>query len=179
MTLLITYASPHGSTAEMARTLAIQVRASGHEVDLIPVENITTLEGYKAVIMGAPIHCGVWVRPMYQFLYRFRVLLRPIPVYAWITCMRVLEEGGEKHARQYYIADEFHTFPHLRSVEIFAGKIIPTELVWQERFSLEQHYDGLQDVSYSQGDHRDWDRFKAWGQFIIDDLDGLKVWPFS
>jgi menaquinone-dependent protoporphyrinogen oxidase len=70
MTLLVTYASSYGSTQEMALTLADDLQAAGHKVDVRPVEEVTILDSYAAVIMGTPIHCGLLSRPMHQFLYK-------------------------------------------------------------------------------------------------------------
>jgi menaquinone-dependent protoporphyrinogen IX oxidase len=142
MTLLVAYASAYGSTHEMARRLTADLQHAGHMVDLRPVEEIQTLAPYQAVVIGTPIHCGLWARPMHQFLYRLRHELPSQPLYVWITCMRILEPAGYEHAQKYYVTPELRAMPSVRSIEVFAGRVVPTELSWQEYYDLYHRYDG-------------------------------------
>lgn len=177
MALLVAYASPNGSTAEMAEVLVRQLRGEGYTVDLAPVETLYSISSYKALILGAPIQCGTWLRSIYQFRYRARIPEMTLPIYSWMTCMRVLEEGGYEHARERYTLPQLRHYPALRSIEIFAGKIIPERLTWQELALFRENYDGLEDITYVQGDHREWERFAEWGRFILKDLKELNILP--
>lgn len=170
MTLLIAYASVHGSTEDMAVYLATVLNRAGLKTESKPIAEIQSLDGYEAVILGSPVHAGMWVPAMQRFLHQFYKPLSARSVYAWLTCMRVLEEGGYDHARKYYIASELETMPHVRSIEIFPGRIIPADLTWQEHSTLNNRYDGAYNVTYVHGDYRDWVRFQEWGQFIARDV---------
>jgi menaquinone-dependent protoporphyrinogen oxidase len=173
MTLLVTYASAHGSTQEMAQHLAAQLQLSGFAIDLKPVDEVKTLENYTAVILGSPIHCGLWMPNMHMWVSHQRSSLAQIPVYAWITCVRVLEPDGYAHVRTHYIPADFRALPTLRSMEIFPGRIIPPQLTWQEKNDLYVRYDGHFNITYAQGDYRDWPRFEEWEQWIAADLHTL------
>jgi menaquinone-dependent protoporphyrinogen oxidase len=179
MTLLITYASSYGSTYEMARRLATQLQDEGHAIELCPVEDVHTLQAYEAVIVGSPIHCGLWARPMHQFLYRVRNELQTRPLYVWITCMRILEPEGYEHAQKYYVTPELRAVPSVRSIEVFAGRVVPSELSWQEYYDLYHRYDGEQTITYLKGDYREWARFREWGESIAVDLKSLSIMPAS
>ena len=54
--VLVAYASTHGSTREVAEVVAEVLREQGLGVDLQPVRNVRSLEGYLAVVLGAPIY---------------------------------------------------------------------------------------------------------------------------
>lgn len=174
MTLLIAYASSYGSTQEMAQQLASDLMQAGHAVDLRPIEEVTTLQPYEAVILGTPIHCGLWARPMQQFLHHMSAELPTRPLYVWITCMRVLEPDGYAHAQKYYVTPELRALPSVRSIEIFAGKVVPHELSWQECQKLNRRYDGEHGIKSLRGDYRNWDRFYTWTQSIAADLATLR-----
>jgi menaquinone-dependent protoporphyrinogen oxidase len=177
MTLLVSYSSLYGSTQEMAQTLATFLRDVGYETQLCPIEDVTSLTPYTAIILGSPIHCGLWARPMHQFLYQMRSELRDHPVYTWITCLRVLEEDGYVHAQKYYVTPEIRELPLIRSIEVFAGRIVPTQLAWSEYYDFQHRYDGSHEVIYKQGDYRDWARFCDWARFIVSDLQTLSINP--
>jgi len=175
MTLLVAYASLYGSTQEMAQTLTTFLRGAGHTVQLSPIDEFISPESYDAIILGSPIHCGLWARPMHQFLYQMRSRLQTQPLYAWITCMRVLEEGGYAHAQKYYVTPEIREIASLRSMEVFAGRIVPASLSWEDYSDLSRRYDGSHEILHHQGDYRDWTRFRAWSEFIVQDLKTLKI----
>jgi menaquinone-dependent protoporphyrinogen oxidase len=173
VTLLLIYATTHGSTREMAIYLMYHLQREGFAVDLKSADDVTTLEDYEAVIMGSPIHCGLWAASMHLCVSRLRPALLHIPVYAWITCMRVLEPDGYAHAYEHYIPADFRALSTLRSIEIFAGRITPPQLTWQEKIDLYHHYDGEFNITYAQGDYRDWSKFEDWGRWIVGDLRSL------
>jgi menaquinone-dependent protoporphyrinogen oxidase len=58
MTVLVTYASKHGSTKEIAERIAATLRRSGIETDLQPVEAVRDVEPYAAVVLGSAIYYG-------------------------------------------------------------------------------------------------------------------------
>ncbi|MCU0514865.1 MAG: flavodoxin domain-containing protein, partial [Anaerolineae bacterium] len=64
MHILLAHASVHGSTAEMADFMAGVLREHGYETTTTHVEALTTWDNYGAILPGAPVHGGVWVRPM-------------------------------------------------------------------------------------------------------------------
>ena len=52
MRILVTVASKHGSTREIAETIAQELQESGLMVDLRKVGEVTLVAGYDAVILG-------------------------------------------------------------------------------------------------------------------------------
>ena len=91
--------------------------------------------------------------------------------------MRVLEPAGYEHAHKYYVTPELRSLPNVRRIEIFAGKVVPTELSWQEASALHKRYDGEQSITYLKGDYREWTRFRDWAQSIAVDLETLSIVP--
>src|SRR5512141_581461 len=79
--ILVTYASTHGSTQEVAEVVAETLRQGGQTVNLQPVRKVRTLEGYTAVVLGAPIYMFHWHTDVLHFLSQHRkVLTGAVPV---------------------------------------------------------------------------------------------------
>src|SRR5512145_1699808 len=101
--VLIAYATVHGSTAEVAQFIGQVLAEYRFDVTVTPVENILSVAEYDAVILGSPIHTGMWLMPMTRFLNRFESELGRKPFYFFMTCIRVLEPDGYQHAREHYV----------------------------------------------------------------------------
>lgn len=56
MTILIVYASKHGSTQEIAERIAEKLRQLGKKAKSRSVETIENLESYEALVVGSAIY---------------------------------------------------------------------------------------------------------------------------
>jgi menaquinone-dependent protoporphyrinogen oxidase len=56
--ILVAYASRKGSTAGIAQAVGKELVSAGHTVDVAEMKTVTTVEGYNAVIIGAPLYMG-------------------------------------------------------------------------------------------------------------------------
>lgn len=82
--ILVAYATRYGSTQEVAEAVAATLREHGLEVDLQPMRKVRTLEGYRAVVLGAPIYIGSLHKDAQRLLSQHREALsrRPVAVFA-------------------------------------------------------------------------------------------------
>jgi menaquinone-dependent protoporphyrinogen oxidase len=76
--ILVTYATMAGSTAEVAQAIAEAMEPQGAAVDVRPLADVTSLEGYAGVVVAAPMIMG-WHRAALGFLRRHRRALARIP----------------------------------------------------------------------------------------------------
>ena len=67
-TVLVAYASKHGSTAEIAAAVAEALRAGGLRADCVEAADVATLEPYDAVILGSAVYMKRWRREARRFL---------------------------------------------------------------------------------------------------------------
>ncbi len=58
--ILVAYATRYGSTEEVAEAVAATLRERGLAVDIQPLQQVPTLEGYRAVVLGAPLYMFHW-----------------------------------------------------------------------------------------------------------------------
>lgn len=68
MKLLVTYASVHGSTAEIARAVALTLRRAEIDVDVVPARQVQDVRGYDSVVLGSAVYGGQWCREAVSFL---------------------------------------------------------------------------------------------------------------
>jgi menaquinone-dependent protoporphyrinogen oxidase len=83
MTVLVAYASERGSTREMAQHMASRMAVALGPVDCRSVEEVGSVSGYEAVIVGSAIHNQSWLPPAAQFLTRLTPELAKRPVWAF------------------------------------------------------------------------------------------------
>jgi menaquinone-dependent protoporphyrinogen oxidase len=60
MSVLVAYASKHGSTEEIARFVTDRLRERGIDADAAPVQEVSDLSGVEAVVLGSAIYLGSW-----------------------------------------------------------------------------------------------------------------------
>ena len=66
--VLVTYASKYGATAEIAEKIGEVLGQAGLHTDVQPVEEVSDLTPYKAVILGSAVYIGRWRRSAVKFL---------------------------------------------------------------------------------------------------------------
>ena len=83
-TVLVAYATRYGSTHEVAEVVAATLREQGLTVEMLAAREIQTLDGYSAVVLGAPLYMFHWHKDARHFLERHRAALsvRPVAIFA-------------------------------------------------------------------------------------------------
>jgi menaquinone-dependent protoporphyrinogen oxidase len=154
--VLVGYVSRYGSTREVAEALAETLRELGLEVKIQPLREVSTLEGYSAVVLGAPLFMFRWHRDAHRFLSRYRKALkeRPVAVFALGPTHDPYDEKEWKDSRV-QLDKALAKYPWLNPIalEIFGGKYDPAKL----RFPL-----NLFAGKVPASDIRDWAAIRSW-----------------
>jgi menaquinone-dependent protoporphyrinogen oxidase len=66
--VLVAYASKMGATAGIAEAIGATLREHGHDVDVLAVAQVHSIEPYDAVVLGSAIYIRRWRREAVQFL---------------------------------------------------------------------------------------------------------------
>lgn len=157
MKVLVSVASRHGSTAEIATALAAGMRHRGARVDVTPPEDVDDLESYDVVVLGSAVYRSRWLRTAREFAERHAPALRRRDVY--IFSSGPIATGGRAVNTPYdacAVAERVEACEH----RIFAGKLDPAVLGTGERMVVRM-------VGAPAGDFRDWDAIGAWGAHIV------------
>ncbi len=163
--ILVAYATRYGSTLEIAEAVAETLRGAGLAVDIQPMAQVRTLEGYGAVVLGAPLYMFHWHKDALRFLSRHRQALaeRPVAVFAGGPFGDSDEKAWQEVRKQ--LDGELAKFPWLRpvAVEVFGGRFDPAKL----RFP----YSWLPALKkMPPSDLRDWAAIRAWAGDVAGQL---------
>ena len=90
--ILVAYASMAGSTAEVAQAVGEELANCGFQVDVLPLKDVTDLEDYAGVVVGAPMIMG-WHREAQRFLRKNRSSLQRIPLAVYVLAMSLTRTG--------------------------------------------------------------------------------------
>jgi len=163
MRVLVTYASRHGSTAEIAERVGevMRVVLGMHvpdvQVDVAPVTMVHGIEEYDAVVVGSAIYLGRWLRPARRFLRAESARLRRRPV--WLFSSGPVGAGPGQGDELSELTDLFGAKDH----RIFAGRLRAADLGVAERTLARAAH-------AAEGDYRDWAEVTEWAGQLADDL---------
>jgi menaquinone-dependent protoporphyrinogen oxidase len=161
--VLVAYASNHGSTREVGEAISGSLEQAGLRAHLRPAMDVRDVDGYDAVVLGAPIYMGHWHRHAHAFLRRNRRALagRPLAVYALGPLHDDPKEWSEARAQLDAALARHGVEP--QAVELFGGRVDPSYLHFP--FS-----------KMPPGDARDWSAITAWAETLPEAL-GLRELP--
>jgi menaquinone-dependent protoporphyrinogen oxidase len=81
VTVLVAYASRHGSAYDIAARIAANLRGHGRDVELDTVEALRAAGRYEAVVIGCSIYSGRWSGRAVQLVREERDVLAARPVW--------------------------------------------------------------------------------------------------
>ncbi len=159
--LLVTYATKHGATAEIAEKIGAVVRAAGLAVEVLRVDQVETLSKYQAVVFGSAVYMGQWRKEAITFLEANEQTFAEMPVWFFSSGPTgegdpvQLMKGWEFPEAQKPIADRIHP----RATIVFHGILDTHKLNLGEKLIIKG-------VKAPVGDFRDWDAIVAWASEI-------------
>ncbi|MGE5286143.1 MAG: flavodoxin domain-containing protein [Micromonosporaceae bacterium] len=143
--ILMAYATKHGSTREVAEAVAAALREAGAKVDVRLAGRVRGLAGYDMVVLGAPLYSGRWHRDAGRFLRRNRKQLSGVPVAVFGMGPRTPDADAWSRSRaQLDRALSKRDWLEPASVAVFGGVDPPKR------------------QGESRRDLRDWDAIRAW-----------------
>ena len=167
--ILVTYASRYGSTQEVAEAVTATLREHGLEVDLRPMREVRTLEGYRAVVMGAPLYIGHWQKDMQSFLAQHRESLMQRQVALFTLGPTQPDEKDWEDVRA-QLEQEMAKYPWLKpaATELFGGKYDPAKLRFPDTLLAKLPASPLHKMPAS--DIRDWTAIRTWASNLVTQL---------
>ena len=173
--ILVAYASTHGSTREVAGTIATTLREHALRVDLQPAKEVRSLHGYRAVVLGAPIYMFHLHKHALQFLSRHqKALSGGIPIAIFAGGPFASANGNAEEEQNAWLEvrkqldQELAKFPWLKpvTVELIGGKFDPSGL----RFPWNL-IPALRNMPPS--DLRNWDAIHRWSSGLVGQFEPL------
>ncbi len=164
--VLVTYATRYGSTQEVAERVAVTLRESGLDVDLQPAKQVRSLEEYRAVVLGAPLYIGSFLKDAQNFLSQHQAALEERPVALFALGPTRDDENAWREVREQLDEMLEEKYPWLDpvAVELFGGKYDPAKLGFLHKLMAILPASPLHGMPAS--DVRDWNAIRAWAGSI-------------
>jgi menaquinone-dependent protoporphyrinogen oxidase len=159
--ILVTYASRLGATAGVAEAIGKTLMDNGAQVEVRPMQEVTDLTPYDAVVAGSAIRGKQWLPEAMQFMQTHQAALRQKPFAAFLVCMTLAMPSADKY-RQFVATwlDPVRALAKPVSEGLFAGALDISKI---SSFSdrLKFRISVIFGV-WKEGDHRDWNAIRAW-----------------
>lgn len=154
--ILVAYATKAGSTREVAESIAQTLRGEGLAVDVLPAKEVSALDKYQAVILGAPLYLFRWHKDAHKFLSRHRGSFTRLPLAIFALGPWNNKEEELQSARD-QLAKELARYPWLRPLDttVFVGRFDPAKLTFPYSWIPAMKNMPAQD-------DRDWDAIQTW-----------------
>ncbi len=177
VSILVAYASKHGSTQGIAERVAKTLTSAGHEAEASPVEAVGDLSGYEAFVVGSAIYLTHWRKEATRFVRHNRALLGSKPVWMFSSGPLGTEATDAKGRELIVTAEpkeiaEFRKTIGPRDHRVFFGALDPGKLglpirVMRKLPPARTHL--------PEGDFRDWSDIDNWANGIAQHLPGTSA----
>jgi len=162
MRVLVSAASRHGATTEIAREIAAALSEAGLEPVVLAPDAVASLEGFGAAILGSAIYMGEWMDDARALVDRLGPDLATRPVWLFSSGVLGTPSGAEDAP---YAAPEADAIADLvaasgaREHRLLAGRIDARGLGLGEKTLVAA-------VRAPEGDFRSWSEIRDWAAAI-------------
>ena len=156
MKVLVSVASRHGASFEIAEEISATLAASSFQTAVLPPDAVTSLDGYDAVILGSSVYVGHWMDSAVNLVERFSSEIKAVPVWLFSSGPIGHEPGPEDEPVD--VADLIAA-TGAREHRVFAGQVDRAKLGLGEKVILTA-------VRAPEGDFRPWEEIRTWAAGI-------------
>ena len=156
MRVLVTAASKHGATAEIAEAIGDQLTKSDIDAVVLPIGEVSAIEEYDAFVLGSAVYAGQWLSPAKDFVRAHAGEMATRPV--WLFSSGPIGDPP-KPEDEPVDAAAMVTATAAREHVIFTGRLDKAKLGFAEKaitMALRAPY----------GDFRQWDVIRSWASGI-------------
>ena len=161
MTVLVAYASKHGSTQGIAERISEKLRQMGKRAETRSVDAVNDLRSYETFVIGSAIYYGSWMKEATEWVHKNQSILAARPV--WLFSVGPLGVDFMDDEQQPKEKAEFQESIKPRDHRVFFGSLDHSKLSFTERMMTKA-------VRAPEGDYRDWEAIDAWAESIARDL---------
>ena len=166
MTVLVAYASKHGSSQGIAERIAEKLQQLGKQAEARSVDEVADPGSYEAFVIGSAIYYGSWLKEATEWVRRHQAILAQRPVWLW-SCGPLGTEAQDAERQpgggQPKEMAEFQQAIAPGDERIFFGVLDHHTLSFPERMVAKA-------LRAPEGDFRDWGAIEAWAADIARDL---------
>jgi menaquinone-dependent protoporphyrinogen oxidase len=162
--VLVAHASKRGATAEIAEAIADTLREASLEVECSPVEEVRSLSGFDAVVLGSAVYVKRWRGDAKRFLRRHGDELARLPFWVFSSGptgdpSKTMDAGWLEPAHIVKTVERLGARNHV----VFGGRVPAEPYGFIERGMAEN-------VPPEFRDRRDWDAIRGWAAGVAAEL---------
>jgi menaquinone-dependent protoporphyrinogen oxidase len=167
MKVLVSAASKHGATSEIAEEIGKVLHDTLHErgddvvVDVRPPERVSSVEDYDAVVLGSAVYAGHWLEPAREVVERNAGALSERPV--WLFSSGPVGEPPKPAEEESVDVSDILEATGARDHRVFTGRLDKGALGFAEKAIVLA-------LRVAEGDFRDWDAIRIWAGEIATEL---------
>jgi menaquinone-dependent protoporphyrinogen oxidase len=167
--VLVAFPTQYGSTEQVSEEIGASLLEHQFDVDVRPMNDVVTLQGYRAVVVGAPFYLGGWHGDAESFLDRLQAQLVLLPV-AVFALGPIAENDDLAEARE-QLDNALQKYPWLIPIasEMFGGKYDPAKLRFVHKLLTLLPASPLHGLEAS--DLRDWGAIRTWADMVATRLE--------
>lgn len=169
MKVLISAASRHGATSQIATAIETVLQDAGLETELLEPERVGSLAAYDAFVVGSGVYAGHWLAPARTLVERSASEVPGRPV--WLFSSGPIGDPA-KPSQPPADGLELTQLAGARDHQVFEGKIDRGDLGLAERAILRV-------VGASEGDFRPWEAILQWARGIAAELATVESRPLA
>ena len=159
MKVLVSAATRHGSTADIAATIVRVMRLRGLDADEIAPQDVDDVTGYDAFVLGSAVYAGHWTTSATSLVNRCAQQFAERPV--WLFSSGPI--GQPPTTGEMPHVSDLLARTHAREHRVFSGRLDRDDLELAER-------DMMRAVRAPDGDYREWPEIVEWAAEIADSL---------
>ena len=170
--VLVTYSTRTGSTKGVAESMGTTLSGLGEDVDVAPMQEVTDLSQYSAVIAGSAIQAGKWLPEAVSFINSHQHDLNNKHFAAFLACITLAMPKGNSYSGTVSswlqpvrdivkpVSEGLFTGTlHLNKIPSFSDRL---------KFRI-----SIMTGVWTEGDHRDWESIDKWTKDLKVLLDGV------
>ena len=162
MTVLVTAASEHGATGEIAARIGADLAERGFDVDVKKPAEVEDLAAYDAFVVGSAVYMGQWLKAAKTLVNAHADELAERPTWLF-SSGPIVGDPPVPTADDGRAGDALAAITHAREHKVFAGKLDRSELNWCEKVAVRAAH-------AHEGDYRDWQAIDDWAAAIAREL---------
>ena len=156
MRVLVTAASKHGGTMEIAEAIGDALTMCGVDAVVVPVADARDVATFDAIVLGSAVYVGHWLPAAKEFVTQHVEELRHRPV--WLFSSGPIGDPPMPADPPVDVAPMFDVTGAVEH-RVFAGRLDRHRLGFAERAMVAA-------LRAPTGDYRDWDDIRGWGRSI-------------
>ncbi len=158
--VLVSAASKHGSTAEIADRIGQTLKEEGLDVTVAAPDVVESLDDFQAIVLGSGVYAGHWLKEAKELAARI-ALCDPSPN-VWLFSSGPLGAPPKPEEDPVDVTD-IEAATSARGHTVFPGTVDKSKLGFGEKAIMIA-------VRAPEGDFRDWDEITVWAQRIAETL---------